>query len=118
MRREYRAWDLGRGVRGKYFRHHEDEARLLPLKHGKPTGMWLVTVRDAKTRLSELLKRVLAEEDVVIVKAGKPLARLVPYAPARRKIAPPGGMEGEAWIADDFDAPVDELFDCLKDDAV
>lgn len=79
--------------------------------------MRLVTVRDAKIQLTKLLKRVLAGEDVVIVKAGKPLARLLPYTLARRKIALPGGMEGEVRIADDFDAPVDELFDCLKDDA-
>lgn len=33
----------------------------------------------------------------------------------RRKVAPPGSMEGEGWIAEDFDGPIDELFDCLKD---
>lgn len=76
--------------------------------------MQLVNIHDAKTQLSKLLEQVQAGEDVVIAKAGTPIVRLVPYAPPKRKIAPPGAMEGEIWISDDFDAPMDELFDCLK----
>ncbi len=76
--------------------------------------MQVVNIQDAKTQLSRLLEQVQAGEDVVIAKAGTPIARLVPYAPQKRKIAPPGAMEGQIWIADDFDAPMDELFDCLK----
>ncbi|MBS4096650.1 MAG: type II toxin-antitoxin system Phd/YefM family antitoxin [Sulfuricella sp.] len=79
--------------------------------------MHLVNIHEAKTQLSRLLEQVQAGEDVVIAKAGAPIVRLVPYAPPKRKIAPPGAMEGEIWIADDFDEPIDELFDCLKGDA-
>ncbi len=79
--------------------------------------MTVVNIHDAKTRLSKLLEQVQSGEDVVIAKAGTPVARLIPYVQAKRKIAPPGGMEGEIWIANDFDAPVDELFDCLKQEA-
>jgi len=79
--------------------------------------MHVVNIHEAKTQLSKLLEQVQAGEDVVIAKAGAPIVRLVPYIPPRRKIAPPGAMEGEGWIADDFDEPIDELFDCLKDDA-
>lgn len=79
--------------------------------------MHLVNIHEAKTQLSKLLEQVQAGEDVVIAKAGAPIVRLVPYVPPKRKIAPPGAMEGEGWIADDFDEPIDELFDCLKDDA-
>ncbi len=53
---------------------------------------------------------------MVIARAGQPIATLVAYQPPRRKIAPPGGMEGEIWMAEDFDEPVNDLFDCLKDD--
>ncbi|MHB1292410.1 MAG: type II toxin-antitoxin system Phd/YefM family antitoxin [Sulfuricella sp.] len=77
--------------------------------------MQLVNIHEAKTQLSKLLEQVQAGEDVVIAKAGTPIVRLIPYAPPRRRIAPPGAMEGEGWIADDFDEPIDKLFDCLKD---
>jgi prevent-host-death family protein len=39
----------------------------------------LVNIADAKARLSELLERTAAGEEIVIAKAGKPLARLVPF---------------------------------------
>lgn len=76
--------------------------------------MQVVNIHDAKTQLSRLLEQVQAGEDVVIAKSGTPIVRLIPYAPPKRKISPPGAMEGEIWISDDFDAPMDELFDCLK----
>ena len=76
--------------------------------------MQVVNIHDAKTQLSRLLEQVQLGEDVVIAKSGTPIARLVPYVAPKRKIAPPGAMAGEIWIADDFDAPIDELFDCLK----
>ena len=43
------------------------------------------------------------------------VARLKPYQPSRGKIAPPGGMKGKIRMSPDFDEPIDELFDCLKD---
>ena len=76
--------------------------------------MQIVNIHDAKTQLSKLLEQVQSGVDVVIAKSGTPIVRLVPYTPPKRKIAPPGAMEGQIWIADDFDAPMDELFDCLK----
>ncbi len=76
--------------------------------------MQLVNIHEAKTHLSKLLEQVQAGEDVVIAKSGAPIVRLIPYAPPKRHIAPPGLMEGEGWIADDFDAPIDDLFSSLK----
>ncbi len=78
--------------------------------------MQLVNIHEAKTRLSKLLEQVKLGEDVVIAKAGQPIARLVPYTPPKRKIAPPGAMKGEIWIAADFDEPVDSLFECIGED--
>lgn len=76
--------------------------------------METVNVHDAKTRLSKLLERVQAGEEVIIARAGHPVARLVAFSPSRKVIAPPGGMAGEIRLADDFDAPLDELFDVLN----
>lgn len=79
--------------------------------------MQVVNIHDAKTQLSKLLELVQSGTDVVIAKSGTPIARLVPYTPAKRKIAAPGAMAGKVWIADDFDAPLDDAFDCLNADA-
>ena len=62
---------------------------------------------DAKTRLSELVDRAAAGEEIVIAKNGKPLAKLGPL-PAEKPSRTPGGWEGAVWIADDFDAPLSD----------
>ena len=64
-----------------------------------------VNIHEAKTHLSRLLEEVAAGGEVIISKAGKPIARLVPLEtkePARRF----GALKGLLWIADDFDAPL------------
>ena len=60
---------------------------------------------DAKTRLSELVDRAAAGEEIVIAKNGKPLAKLGPL-PAEKPSRSPGGWEGAVWIGDDFDGPL------------
>jgi prevent-host-death family protein len=71
-----------------------------------------VNVHEAKTHLSRLLRRVAAGEEIVIQRAGTPVARLVPYVPkATRRIL--GGDADQVRIADDFDAPLPE--DLLAD---
>lgn len=52
---------------------------------------------------------------MIIARAGEPIAILTAYKPPRRKIAPPGSLEGQGWMAEDFNASVDDLFDALKD---
>ena len=66
-------------------------------------------IYEAKTNLSELVERASKGEEIVIAKAGKPKARLVPFESKAMK-RKPGGWEGLIWIADDFDAPLpDEI---------
>lgn len=67
----------------------------------------MVNVHEAKTQLSQLLLRVSRGEEVVIAKAGKPVARLVAFTekPIRRT---PGSAQGQVWIALDFNAPLPE----------
>jgi prevent-host-death family protein len=79
-------------------------------------GKSSVNVHDAKTRFSKLLEQVRRGREVIIAKAGRPVARLTAYVPPARKVAEPGGMEGQGyWIAEDFDEPVDGLFEALKE---
>lgn len=49
----------------------------------------MVNVQDAKTRLSELLRRVEAGEEIVIARAGTPIARINAAAPPRRNLDVP-----------------------------
>lgn len=61
-------------------------------------------VHEAKTHLSRLLEKVAEGEEVVIAKAGVPVARLVPVrAVTKREL---GFERGRVFIADDFDAPL------------
>lgn len=60
------------------------------------------TLSQAKTSLSELIERAAAGEEIVIAKAGKPKARLVPLAGGAEP-RQPGGWEGKVWVAEDFD---------------
>lgn len=64
-----------------------------------------VNIHEAKTHLSRLLQRVAEGEEVVIARAGVPVARLVPVENTVKK-RPVGFAKGEIWIADDFDGPL------------
>jgi prevent-host-death family protein len=63
-----------------------------------------VNIHDAKTHLSRLVERVEGGEEVIIARAGRPVARLVPYR-ARREPRKPGLLKGKIWLADDWDSP-------------
>ena len=69
--------------------------------------MKMFNVHAAKTQLSRLIEQAAAGEEIVIAKAGKPVARLVPFEP-RREPRQPGLMKGQIWIAEDFDEPLPE----------
>ena len=69
--------------------------------------MITVNIHEAKTELSRLLKRVAEGEEVIIAKAGKPVAKLVNVGPP-----PPGnrlGLDKSDWhVPDDFNEPLPE----------
>ena len=68
-------------------------------------GVTEVNVHEAKTHLSRLLARVESGEEILISRAGQPVARLVPARRARGKRRP-GRFVGKGRIADDFNAPL------------
>jgi prevent-host-death family protein len=67
--------------------------------------MRYVNVHQAKTELSRLVERVEAGEEIVIARAGRPAAKLVPLTRARgrRRL---GLLDGRFKIPDDFNAPL------------
>ena len=67
-----------------------------------------VNIHDAKTHLSRYLEDVTRGEEIIIARAGRPVAKLVPVAP--REPYRFGALRGRFMIPDDFDAPLpDEL---------
>lgn len=66
-----------------------------------------VNIHQAKTDLSKLVERAEAGEEIVIARAGKPVAKLVPLTRtrARRRL---GLLDGQFEIPDDFNAPLPE----------
>ena len=80
-----------------------------------------VNLYDAKTQLSKLVERAAAGEEIVIAKAGKPRAKLVPYQPLRKKRIGGQNLLGITYIAEDFDGPlppeIQKYFDGESDDS-
>jgi prevent-host-death family protein len=69
--------------------------------------MTTVNIHEAKTHLSRLVDEVAAGAEIIIAKAGKPMARLAPIsAPVRKKRL--GLLKGKIKVPDDFNAPMDE----------
>lgn len=70
--------------------------------------MQIANISEAKAQLSALIEKVMAGEEVIIGKAGKPVARIIKYennGQSRR----PGALKGKIKIADDFDALPDDI---------
>jgi prevent-host-death family protein len=65
----------------------------------------IINIHDAKTHLSRIVDDVAAGAEVIIAKAGKPMARLVPLEPKVRakKL---GLLKGRIEVPDDFNAPL------------
>jgi prevent-host-death family protein len=64
--------------------------------------MKTVNVYEAKTRLSQLLDLAASGEEVIIARAGRPMAKLIPYH-ANQQARKPGYWKGKVRIAKDFD---------------
>ena len=66
--------------------------------------MQITNISEAKATLSKLVEKVLKGDEVIIGKAGKPVAKLVPYdlesSPRQLGV---GKWRGKIWMADDFD---------------
>jgi prevent-host-death family protein len=73
-----------------------------------------VNIYEAKSKLSKLINMVIAGEEIIVAKSGKPVARIVPFEkPIQNRKA--GSAKGKIAINDDFDAPLPE--DILIEDA-
>ena len=82
--------------------------------------MTTLNLYEAKTQLSKLVDRAAAGEEIVIAKAGKPKAKLVPYEPPRKKRVFGQNLLGMTYMAEDWDGPlppeIQKYFDGESDD--
>jgi prevent-host-death family protein len=80
----------------------------------------MVNMHEAKTHLSRLVARAAGGEEIIIGKAGVPLARLVPYRPEAAPVRRFGYWKGRVTLAADWDAPetnaeIETLFGTSED---
>jgi prevent-host-death family protein len=71
-----------------------------------------VNIHEAKTHLSRLIEQVEAGEEITLARAGRPVAKLVPYT-RRRQPRKPGLWKGRVVIHPDFDDPLPEFDESL-----
>jgi len=77
--------------------------------------MTTINIHAAKTHLSRLVEEAAAGEEIIIAKAGTPLAKLGPLAPIRRKKRRLGILAGRLTVPADFDAPLpDHVLDTFE----
>lgn len=75
--------------------------------------MTVVNMHEAKTNLSKLVQRAAAGEEIIVAKAGEPVAKIVAYTAPAKKPRVPGSMKGQIWIAPDFDEIPEEFEEYL-----
>ena len=68
----------------------------------------MVHIREGKRPISELLARITLGEELIIAKAGKPIARLTPIIEKKPVRRVPGSAAGELVVPPDFDDPLPE----------
>ena len=76
------------------------------MKHSdhRPT----LNIAQAKARFSEIVRRAMAGEEVIIAKDNRPVVRLVSLAPKGKRRSP-GSARGRVWMAADFDATPEDF---------
>jgi prevent-host-death family protein len=70
--------------------------------------MGTINIYEAKTHLSKLLERVEQGEEIVIARAGRPVAKLVPVTKSKEP-RKPGAWRGRIWMAPDFEELPEEV---------
>jgi len=76
--------------------------------HMEIIPMYITNITQAKAHFSALIEKVLAGEEIIIGKSGKPVAKLV-RKERREESRRPGALKGKIKIADDFDELPDDI---------
>jgi prevent-host-death family protein len=73
----------------------------------------LINVHDFKTHYSNYLDKVASGQEILLGKHGKVVAKIVPLNQDHQPRTP-GSLKGKVWVSDDFDIPMNTLWDVLK----
>ncbi len=65
-------------------------------------------IAEAKAHFSDIIQKALLGEEIIIAKGHKPLVKLVPISKPDKKRSPGSASKQLLYIADDFDAPLDD----------
>jgi antitoxin (DNA-binding transcriptional repressor) of toxin-antitoxin stability system len=77
--------------------------------------MSTVTVEEAQTKLSELIEGLTPGEEIVITRNERPIARLIGESPPARRPRQPGSARDKIlYMAEDFDAPLDDFKEYME----
>lgn len=74
--------------------------------------MTVVNMHEAKTNLSKLVKRAAAGEEIIVAKAGEPVAKIIAYTPPKER-RQPGALKGQIKILPGFDEIPEEFEEYL-----
>jgi prevent-host-death family protein len=73
-----------------------------------------VSIHEAKTHFSKLVKRAEEGEEIVVRRGKEPVAQIGPLKRKRGGVTGRGSMKGEIWIAPDFDEPLEDFAEYEK----
>ena len=74
-----------------------------------------ISIEEAQAKLPELIDHLIAGDELVIVRDQQPVARLVPEAKSTRRARQPGSAKDTIlYMADDFDAPLDDFKEYME----
>ncbi len=77
--------------------------------------MYLVPLEEAQARLPELIAKLLPGEELLITEDEQPVAKLVRVPPPSRTPRVPGSAQGKIlFMAEDFDAPLDDFKEYME----
>lgn len=77
--------------------------------------METINIHAAKTQLSRLVDEAASGKEIIIARAGKPVARLVPLASPLKQRRVLGRLAGQLTVPSDFDAPLpDDVLDAFE----
>ncbi|MEA2083404.1 MAG: type II toxin-antitoxin system Phd/YefM family antitoxin [Thermodesulfobacteriota bacterium] len=71
--------------------------------------MTQLNIAEAKAHFSEIIQKALLGEEIIIAKGHRPLVKIVPLSTTGNKRKPGSGTGQLQYMADDFDAPLDDF---------